>query len=149
MKAAPLSSTDHGGGKRRDVMLSGRASRIASDCRTYHFVTHGPDEQETAAIHPGADFVGMFLVLDNTDHEHYRIGQIVAAVANRYLIQSDKLDEKFTLPRWTNTLEELSRECENCGQKLANLFATRAVWAGSPGSMSRRSRQDNPVRWCI
>ncbi len=28
------------------------------------------------------DLVGMFLVLDSTDHEHYRIGYIAAAVGN-------------------------------------------------------------------
>ena len=34
--------------------------------------------KELRPIHPGADLVGMFLVLDTTDHEHYRTGQIVA-----------------------------------------------------------------------
>ena len=36
--------------------------------------------------------VGMFLVLDGADHEYYRVGQIVAAVGNCYLIQFDRLD---------------------------------------------------------
>ena len=39
------------------------------------------------------DLVGMFLVLDSTDHEHYRIGYIAAAVGNCYLIQFDKVEE--------------------------------------------------------
>ena len=76
-------------------------------------------------IHPGADLVGMFLVLDTTDHEHYRVGHIAAAVGNCYLIQFDKLEEKDPLPPMElYTLDELSRTCENCGQKLANLFET-------------------------
>ena len=45
------SSMSHGGGKRRDVMLIGWARRNCRDCPTYHFVRHGPDEQETVA-HP-------------------------------------------------------------------------------------------------
>ena len=37
--------------------------------------------------------VGMFLVLTSTDHEHYRIGHIAAAVGDCYLIQFDKLKD--------------------------------------------------------
>ena len=49
--------------------------------------------------HAGADtIVGMFLMLDTTDHEHYRTGHIVAAVGNCYLIQFDKLEEDHPLP---------------------------------------------------
>jgi len=36
-------------------------------------------------------FVGMFLVLESTGHEHYRTGHIAAAVGNCYLIQFDKM----------------------------------------------------------
>ena len=36
--------------------------------------------------------VGMFLVLDNADHEYYRTGEIVVAVGNCYLIQFDRLE---------------------------------------------------------
>ncbi len=99
----------------------------------------GQMSEKLRPIHPGADFAGMFLVLDNTDHQHYRTGQIVAVVGNCYLIQFDKLDEKDPLPPMElYTLEELSRVCENCGQKLANLFATRAdleqwiAWLNEP-----------------
>ena len=60
--------------------------------------------------HPVTDtIVGMFLVLDTTDHEHYRTGQIVAAVGNCYLIQFDELEEDHPLPPMElHTLEELS-----------------------------------------
>jgi hypothetical protein len=73
--------------------------------------------------------VGMFLVLTSTDHEHYRIGHIAAAVCDCYLIQFDKLkdSEDHPLPPMElYTVEELSEVCENCGQKLANLFKSRA-----------------------
>ena len=90
--------------------------------------------------HAGADtIVGMFLVLDTTDHEHYRTGHIVAAVGNCYLIQFDKLEEDHPLPPLElHTPEELSGTCQNCGQKLANLFKTRAdmmrwiAWLNKP-----------------
>jgi hypothetical protein len=90
--------------------------------------------------HPLTDtIVGMFLVLDTTDHEHYRTGHIVAAVGNCYLIQFDKLEEDHPLPPMElHTLEELSGTCQNCGQKLANLFKTRAdmvrwiAWLNKP-----------------
>ncbi len=42
---------------------------------------------------PAADtIVGMFLVLDSADHEHFGTGEIVAAVGNCYLIQFDRLE---------------------------------------------------------
>ncbi len=44
------------------------------------------------------DLVGTFLVLDSTDHEHYRIGYIAAAVGNCYLIQFDKVEESEERP---------------------------------------------------
>jgi len=70
--------------------------------------------------------VGMFLVLDSTDHEHYRTGQIVGAVGNCYLIQFDKLETDQPLPPMElHTLGELSAICQNCDQKLANLFKSR------------------------
>jgi len=73
------------------------------------------------------NLVGMFLVLDTTDHEYYRTGQIVAAVGNCYLIQFDKLDaDQPSPPMELVTLEELSGRCQNCEQNLANLFKTRA-----------------------
>ena len=34
--------------------------------------------------------VGMFLVVESTGHEHYRTGQIAAAVGNCYLITFDR-----------------------------------------------------------
>jgi hypothetical protein len=85
--------------------------------------------------------VGMFLVLTSTDHEHYSIGHIAAAVGDCYLIQFDKLkdSEDHPLPPMElYTLEELSEVCENCGQKLANLFKSRAdmerwiAWLNEP-----------------
>jgi len=68
----------------------------------------------------------MFLVLDSTEHEHYRTGQIVGTLGNYYLIQFDKLErDEAPQPMELHTLEELSATCENCDQKLANLFKSR------------------------
>jgi hypothetical protein len=53
----------------------------------------------------------MFLVLDSTDHEHYR-NEITIA---------DRADPPMEL----HTLGELSAICQNCDQKLANLFKSR------------------------
>jgi hypothetical protein len=39
-----------------------------------------------------SNFVGMFLVLEATDHEHYRTGHFAAAVGSCYLIQFDKVE---------------------------------------------------------
>jgi hypothetical protein len=72
--------------------------------------------------------VGLFLTLDSADHEHYRTGEIIAAVGNCYLIQFDK-GEELVMPQppaELYTLEELSGSCEKCGQKRANLFKSRA-----------------------
>jgi hypothetical protein len=66
-----------------------------------------------------SDLVGMFLILNSTDHEHYRTGHIAAAVGNCCLVQFDKLEEseKYPLPPMElYTLEELSGVCENCGR---------------------------------
>jgi hypothetical protein len=88
-----------------------------------------------------SNLAGMFLVLDSTDHEHYRIGYIAAEVGNCYLIQFDEVEdpEKRPLPPMElYTLDELSQTCQNCGQKLANLFRTRAdmmrwiAWLNKP-----------------
>jgi hypothetical protein len=86
-----------------------------------------------------SDLVGMFLVLDSTDHEHYRIGQVVASVGHCYLIQFDTLEAGQPLPPIElHTLEELSATCQSCGQKLANLFKSRAdmeqwiAWLNKP-----------------
>ena len=86
-----------------------------------------------------SDLVGMFLVLDSVDHEHYRTGEIVAAVGNCFLIQFDKLAADQALPPMElHTVEELSGTCQNCGQKRANLFKTRAdmarwiAWVDAP-----------------
>ncbi len=89
-----------------------------------------------------SNLVGMFLVLDSTDHEHYRIGYIAAAaVGNCYLIQFDEVEdaeERPLPPMELYTLDELSQTCQNCGQKLANLFKTRAdmmrwiAWLNEP-----------------
>ena len=83
--------------------------------------------------------VGMFLVLDGADHEYYRVGQIVAAVGNCYLIQFDRLElDQPQPPAELYTLEELSGSCENCGQKRGNLFKSRAdmeqwiAWLNKP-----------------
>jgi hypothetical protein len=85
--------------------------------------------------------VGMFLVLTSTDHEHYRIGHIAAAVGDCYLVQFDKLNDSADHPlppMELYTVEELSEVCENCGQKLANLFKSRAdmerwiAWLNEP-----------------
>ena len=88
-----------------------------------------------------SNLVGMFLVLETTDHEHYRTGHIAAAVGNCYLIQFDKVEdsEEHPLPPMElYTLDELSRTCENCGRKLADLFKNRAdmmrwiAWLNQP-----------------
>ncbi len=84
--------------------------------------------------------VGMFLVLESTGHEHYRTGHIAAAVGNCYLIQFDKMEgsERLLPPMELYTLEELSRTCEDCEQKLVSLFQTRAdmmewiAWLNQP-----------------
>jgi len=89
---------------------------------------------------PTADaIVGMFLVMDSADHEHYRTGQMVAAVGNCYLIQFDRLElDQPQPPAELYTLEELSGSCENCEQKRANLFKSRAdmeqwvAWLNKP-----------------
>ena len=76
-------------------------------------------------IHPGAGLIGMFLVLDTTDHEHYRIGHIAAAVGDCYLIQFDKLEEKIRYHRWSYTRSISSAgPVRIAGRKLANLFET-------------------------
>ena len=88
-----------------------------------------------------SDLAGIFLVLTSTDHEHYSTGHITAAFGNCYLIQFDKLkdsDDHPLPPMELYTLEELSGACENCGQKLANLFKSRAdmerwiAWLNEP-----------------
>ena len=85
--------------------------------------------------------VGMFLVVESTGHEHYRTGHIAAAVGNCYLIQFDKMEESQAPPlppMELYTLEELSRTCEDCGQKLVSLFKTCAdmtqwiAWLNQP-----------------
>jgi hypothetical protein len=85
--------------------------------------------------------VGMLLVVESTGHEHYRTGHIVAAVGDCYLIQFDKMEESEAPPlppMELYTLEELSRSCEDCGQKLVSLFKTRAdmtqwiAWLNQP-----------------
>ena len=90
--------------------------------------------------HPVADtIVGMFLVLDNADHEYCRTGEIVVAVGNCYLIQFDRLElDQPQPPAELYTLEKLSSSCENCGQKCANPFKSRAdmeqwiAWLNKP-----------------
>jgi hypothetical protein len=88
-----------------------------------------------------SNLVGLFLVLDSSDHESCRTGQIVAAVGNGYLIQFDKVEaagDGPPLPTELHTLEELSRICAHCGQKLAHLFKRRAdmerwlAWLSEP-----------------
>ena len=99
-----------------------------------------------------SNLVGMFLVLDSTDHEHYRTGYIAAAVGNCYLIQFDKAEdpeERPLPPMELYTLDELSGTCQNCGQKLATCFNTRAnmmrwiAWLNEP----EKPAGDIP-RWC-
>ena len=45
-----------------------------------------------------SDLIGLFLILDSTDHDHYRTGQITAAVGDCYLIQFDQLEANHPLP---------------------------------------------------
>ena len=59
--------------------------------------------------------------------------------ANCYLIQFDRLElDQPQPPAVLYTLEELSSSCENCGQKCANLFKSRAdmeqwiAWLNKP-----------------
>ena len=81
----------------------------------------------------------MFLVLDNADHEYYRTGEIVVAVGNCYLIPIRQVGVRPTAAAGGALhLEELSSSCENCGQKCANLFKSRAdmeqwiAWLNKP-----------------
>ena len=87
-----------------------------------------------------SNLVGLFLVL-SPDHEHYRTGQIVALVGDCFLIQFDPAKDTTDdppPPMELYTAEELSESCENCGQKLANLFKSRAdmerwiAWVNEP-----------------
>ena len=72
------------------------------------------------------DLAVMFLVLRYIDHEHYRTGEIVAAVGNCYLIQFDRVgDGSATAPMELHTLGELSATCQDCEQKLPTLFKSR------------------------
>ena len=88
-----------------------------------------------------SDLVGMFLILDSVDHEHYRTGHIAAAVGDCYLLQFDKLEELEghpLPPMELHTIEELSGTCQNCGQKRVSLFKSRAdmirwiAWLNEP-----------------
>jgi hypothetical protein len=81
----------------------------------------------------------MFLVLDSADHEHYRTGEIVAALGNFFLIQFDRVElDQPQPPAELYTFEELSGTCKDCGQKRANLFKSRddmehwIVWLNKP-----------------
>ena len=113
--------------------------------------------KELRPIHPGADLIGMFLVLDTTDHEHYRIGHIAAAVGNCYLIQFDKLEEKDPLPPMElYTLDEQLNRAVAVRPPLARLTRiarkglqdTEAI--GSPrflrASRERQSRRSSNER---
>jgi len=86
-----------------------------------------------------SDLVGLFLILDSPDHEHYRTGAIVADVGDCFLVQFDNIETGTPLPPMElYTPEELSGTCERCGQKSASLFKTRAemerwiAWANEP-----------------
>jgi hypothetical protein len=86
-----------------------------------------------------SDLIGLFLILDSTDHDHYRTGQITAAVGDCYLIQFDQLEANHPLPPMElYTPAELSGTCESCGEKRANLFKTRTdmerwiAWVNAP-----------------
>lgn len=92
-----------------------------------------------------SDLVGMFLVLDSTDHEHYRTGYIAAAVGNCYL-KVEVSEERPLPPMELYTLEELSQTCQNCAQKLANLFKTRSLTSSQAMSSSRASTMP---RYCV
>jgi len=103
--------------------------------------------------HAVADtIVGMFLTLDSTDHEHYRTGYIAAAVGNCYLDKLEESEAHPLAPMELHTLEELSGTCQNCGQKLANLFKTRAdmmrwiAWLNEPEKPDGESPKVVPLR---
>jgi hypothetical protein len=93
---------------------------------------------------PAADtIVGMFLVLDSADHEHFGTGEIVAAVGNCYLIQFDRLElDQPQPPADLYTLEELSGSCERQRLSSGARYARRAkrndVDAGSSQAGHRR-----------
>jgi len=82
-----------------------------------------------------------YAVLNSPDHEHYRVGQIVAAVGDCFLIQFDQAENTVDdppPPLELYTVDELSDSCENCGQKLTLLFKSRAemerwiAWVNEP-----------------
>ena len=71
-----------------------------------------------------SDLVGMFLVLDSTDHEHYRTGQIVAAVGHCYLIQFDTLEAGQPLPPSNATsVPACTKACSLDGRAQFQLYA--------------------------
>jgi hypothetical protein len=93
-----------------------------------------------------SDLAGLFLVLDSTDNEYCRTGQVVAAVGDCYLIQFDKPEEDDPpSPMELYTHAELSGTCQNCRQKLANLFKTRVdlerwiAWLNKPEKRAGQS----------
>jgi hypothetical protein len=87
----------------------------------------------------------MFVVLihpqhgDAESHQGYYTGKIIAAVGGHYLIQADKdeLDQPER-PMVLYSLEELSDCCDQCGQKYAAMYESRAdmerflAWANRP-----------------
>ena len=101
-----------------------------------------------------SNFVGLFLVL-SPDHEHYRAGQIVAVVGNCFLIQFDQAKNTADdppPPLELYTAEELSESCENCGQKLANLFKSCAdmerwiAWLETPEKPEEQAGRVVPLK---
>jgi hypothetical protein len=73
-----------------------------------------------------SDLVGLFLVLDSVDHEHYRTGEIIAAVDSSFLVEFDKIEAgQPPPPMELVTLEELTSACQDCGAKRGNLFRSR------------------------
>jgi hypothetical protein len=90
--------------------------------------------------------VGLWLVLDSPDHQSFRIGRIVTAVGDSFLIQLETLEANHpgVSPMELATAEELSAVCPS-GIKLVSLFKTRddmtawIDWVTTPEKPARQT----------
>ena len=100
--------------------------------------------------HHQSNLVGTFLVLETTDHEHYRAGHIAAAVGNCYLIQFEKVEEpeEHPLPphgvvRPRGAVPDLRELWPETCQFVREDMMRWIAWLNQP-----ESPQGDPARWC-